>query len=236
MFNELPYEYIKTMFVRNYRILLRVMSYLINMPPIFTKHHVGCPINGVLTWPMGTVSGYAAFLDDEVNAYIGEILSVWKDNLQKPASVKHLNETEPYGWFSPTAMASSDVTILVAPCEYVTQSFFDVFEVDDKAPNYGFTSWDAYFTRQLKDGARPVESPLDNNIIANACESAPYKLYENAPHFYGGTVYQGFLSNMNYHRFHSPVNGIIKNQYLVKDGFYTEARVILKVTTNLKAT
>ena len=251
MFNELPYEYIKTMFVRNYRILLRVISYLITMPPIFTKHHVGCPINGVLTWPMGTVSGYAAFLDDEVNAYIGEILSVWKDNLQKPASVKHLNETEPYGWFSPTAMASSDVTILVAPCEYVTQSFFDVFEVDDKAPNYGFTSWDAYFTRQLKDGARPVESPHDNNIIANACESAPYKLSENvkeydtfwvktqnysmkfmlnndplAPQFYGGTVYQGFLSNMNYHRFHSPVNGIIVKQYLVKDGFYTESHVM----------
>ncbi len=249
MFNELPYEYIKTMYVRNYRILLRVISYLITTPPIYTKENVGVPINGVLAWPMGTVSGYAAFLDKEVNVYIGAILAAWKDFLQSSASTKHLNETKPYGWFSPTAMANSDVTIQVAPCKLVTQSFFDVFQVDKSAPNYGFTSWDAYFTRQLKDGARPIASPDDNKIIVNACESAPYKLAHNvqpldtfwvktqnysmvfmlnndslAPQFYNGTVYQGFLSNMNYHRFHAPVDGTIVKQYLVKDGFYTEAR------------
>lgn len=249
MFNELPYELIKTMFVRNYKVLLRVISFLIKMPPIYTTSHVGCPINGVLTWPMGTVSGYAAFLDDEINKYIKNILSNWKHFLQSAESTQHLNTEEPYGWFSPKAIANSEVVTQVGPCEFKTESFFNVFQVDRSKEHYGFKSWDAYFTRTLIPGVRPVASPNDNKVIVNACESAPYKLSKKvkaidtfwvktqnysitfmlnndsrAPQFIGGTVYQGFLSNMNYHRYHSPVDGIIEDCYVVEDGFYTEAR------------
>ena len=40
-----------------------------------------------------------------------------------------------------------------------------------------------------------------------------------AKRFRGGTVYQGFLSPINYHRWHSPVSGTIYKTELV-DGFY----------------
>ena len=72
-----------------------------------------------------------------------------------------------------------------------------------------------FFTRRVHDSARPVASPEDDNIIANACESKvyhvaaevrfrdkfwikgqPYSITDMlasdplAPQFNGGTVYQ----------------------------------------------
>jgi phosphatidylserine decarboxylase len=36
-----------------------------------------------------------------------------------------------------------------------------------------------------------------------------------AEHFEGGTVYQGSLKATNYHRWHSPVDGIIEDIYKI---------------------
>ena len=41
--------------------------------------------------------------------------------------------------------------------------------------------------------------------------------------FVGGTVYQAFLSAKNYHRWHSPVSGMIKMLQLVPGAYYAEA-------------
>ncbi|MFH1980298.1 MAG: phosphatidylserine decarboxylase [Pseudomonadota bacterium] len=46
-------------------------------------------------------------------------------------------------------------------------------------PYYGFASWDDFFTRRFRDGRRPVDSPTDDAVIANACESAPYRVATN---------------------------------------------------------
>ena len=236
MFTQVPWEYMQTMQVRNYEVMLRVVNFILTMPPVYTQHHVGCPINAILTWPMGTVSGYAAFLDDDVNKYLKSILSYWKTFLQSEASTLWLNETPKVGWFSPEAMKE-------------TPHFVELYKCDPSQPHYGFTSWDGYFTREFRDGVRPVASPNDNKVIVNACESAPYKLKTDvkatdtfwlksqnycitfmlandplAVEFVGGTVYQGFLSNLSYHRWHSPVNGTIVKSYLVDGGFYTECR------------
>jgi phosphatidylserine decarboxylase len=37
------------------------------------------------------------------------------------------------------------------------------------------------FTRRFREGRRPVASPHDARVIANACESAPYRLATNVP-------------------------------------------------------
>lgn len=37
-----------------------------------------------------------------------------------------------------------------------------------------------------------------------------------AIHFAGGTVYQAFLSALNYHRWHSPVDGMIEDIYNIE--------------------
>ena len=84
-------------------------------------------------------------------------------------------------------------------------------------------------------------------MIANACESAPYRLAENvqarekfwikaqpyalqfmmdndplAAQFTGGTVYQAFLSALSYHRWHAPVSGRIVKTRLVPGTYYSE--------------
>lgn len=105
-------------------------------------------------------------------------------------------------------------------------------------------SRDDFFTRQFKEEVRPVASPDDDNVIANACESKvfnvqynvklrdkfwikgqPYSIKDMLAHdplaeqFAGGTVYQAFLSALSYHRWHAPVSGKIVKAY-VQDGTY----------------
>ena len=37
-----------------------------------------------------------------------------------------------------------------------------------------------------------------------------------AAHFEGGTIYQAFLSALNYHRWHSPLDGLIIDIYNIE--------------------
>ena len=104
MFNEVPWEYMKTMKAKSCDMMLRMVNYILTMPPMYTEHHVGCPINAIFTWPMGTVSGYVAFLDNDVNQYIKNILSMWKGFLLSEDSTRWLNETPKIGWFSKEAL------------------------------------------------------------------------------------------------------------------------------------
>ena len=45
-----------------------------------------------------------------------------------------------------------------------------------------------------------------------------------AASFEGGTIYQAFLSALSYHRWHSPVSGVVKKAYLVNGTYYLENR------------
>ncbi len=123
------------------------------------------------------------------------------------------------------------------------KSFEDFFHCDPKDKYYGFQSWDDFFTRTFVEGVRPVAQGLD--IIANACESAPLQVVKNvkksskfwlkgqeyslenmmnfdplAEQFTGGTVYQAFLSALSYHRWNSPVSGIVKKVAMVNGSYY----------------
>ncbi|CAE6484774.1 unnamed protein product [Rhizoctonia solani] len=70
------------------------------------------------------------------------------------------------GWFGP--MALEDMP-----------NFFETYLCDPNAPYCGFQSWDDYFTRQLRPGARPVECLEDNGVINSACESTVYCIANN---------------------------------------------------------
>ena len=129
--------------------------------------------------------------------------------------------------------------------------FVAEFKCDPEAPHYGFKSWDDFFTREFRDGIRPVESPDDDSIVSNACESAPFQISEDvqqrdffwikeqrysldfilnmsdlAKQFHGGTVYQAFLSATSYHRWHSPVSGTIYKTELVDGSYYSQTHNI----------
>jgi len=222
--------------VKNYRQMLRVMNRILTTAPEFNKTGlVGFPINAILDWPMGTPAGTTAFLNEKVNRQLKKILNQWAVFLSSADSRYVLNDHPEKGWFGRDAREAMP-------------SFVEDFTCDPAAHYYGFSSWDDFFIREFREGRRPLASPDDDSVIANACESAPYRLAKHvkladrfwikaqpyslqhmmamdplAEQFAGGTVYQAFLSALSYHRWHSPVSGRIVKTRIVDGTYYAEA-------------
>ncbi|KAK5948236.1 hypothetical protein OHC33_010784 [Knufia fluminis] len=252
MFDEVPQKHVYRKDptgrkqIRDYQHMLEVINHVFGSAPVWTDAAqavgmVGVPMCAILDYPMSTPSGHAAFLDPEVNKMLKKILNQWGKFLLSPesAGVLHENKT---GWLG--QHGKSDM-MSVANAPYKTEhSFEDFFHCDTSKKHYGYTSWDDFFTRKFKEDVRPIASPDDDNVIANACESKvfavqkdvklrdkfwikgqPYSIRDMlandplAEKFAGGTVYQAFLSALSYHRWHSPVSGTIKKAF-VQDGTY----------------
>lgn len=224
MFDEIPQKDVDTLAgtpqVRDYHELLLVLNRLIQRAPEFnTTGLVDTPINAVLDYPMGTRTGYVLFNDPRVNAKMKNILDYWGRYLQSEESSYVLN-TSDKRWLSPYALNEMAK-------EAGGDNFVDLFAVrsTDVKQKLGYTSWDDFFTRKFKPGIRPVASPDDDDVIANACESAPFRIAHDVPlkakfwikgqpyslidllhndpwtsKFEGGTLYQAFLSALSYHR------------------------------------
>lgn len=237
--------------IRDYHHFLRVLNHLLTTAPSWTdKAHriglVGLPINAVLDWPMGTPSGYAAFLDPEINAMLKKVLNAWGEFLRSPASAEVLNASS-LGWFGETGYRDLTAAAKIGPSAAENLEFHQMFQCDPSAPSYGFKSWDDFFTRSWRDGMRPVAEPENGRVIANACESKPYRVAHNvkardlfwiksqpysvldmlghdplAEKFVGGTIYQAFLSALSYHRWHAPITGKVVKAYVVDGSYYSE--------------
>lgn len=221
--------------VRDYHVMLQLFNAIMTRAPAFNKTGlVGFPINAILDWSMGTEGGFAAFLDDKVNAQLRAMLNEWARFLGSKDSRYVLNEDPQSGWFGKDAMEAMP-------------HFDQEFQCDPAEPHRGFTSWDDFFTRQFRPGQRPVSSPADDKVIVNACESAPYRIARDVkqrdrfwikaqpyslqhmlandsltPQFVGGTIYQAFLSALSYHRWHSPVSGKVVKAYVQDGTYYSE--------------
>ena len=227
--------------------MLEILNYTFTTAPHWTDAAanvgmVGVPMCAIFDYPMGTPSGYAAFLDPEVNAHLKTILNEWGKFLKSSKSAEVLGNHK-QGWFG--EIGTKDM-MQVANGPYGTSHCFaDFFECPDpSSKHHGFKSWDDFFTRKFKEEVRPVASPEDDSVIANACESKvfnvahhvklrdkfwvkgqPYSVLDMLAHddladnFGGGTIYQAFLSALSYHRWHSPVSGTIKKAF-VQDGTY----------------
>jgi phosphatidylserine decarboxylase len=224
----LGYECIEDLMV----IIDYVMTYA---PPFSETSLIHCPLNAVLDWPMCMPSGYALFRDPALNAQLKRVLNCWCGFLTGPHSREHLTTQAPNGWFSDAADRHIGMSQFIC---------------DPQKDYWGFTSWNHFFTRQFRPGARPVEGADDSKTIVSACEAAPYKIQHNvklhdrfwiksqpyslqemftagrrdiAERFVGGSVYQAFLSAFNYHRWHAPVSGVILSAYLVEGSYYSNA-------------
>jgi phosphatidylserine decarboxylase len=218
---------------------------------------IGFPINALLAWPMATAFGYDVFSNALVNQQLKKILGHWSRFLVQEDSRYVLVQEDPtnnaIAWLS--AEAQSEMVRVAGSAlgqgpnpipEGAT--FADIFNCDPTDPYYGFSSWDDFFTRTFRDGIRPVSGVGDDNVIVNACESAPLGIRHNVkgsdafwlkgqpyslenmlnwdddtPQFEGGTVYQAFLSALSFHRWHSPVSGTIKKAYVVSGSYYLES-------------
>lgn len=213
--------------------LLRLINGVLTLAPEYGQSTmVMLPLAGILDWTMSTPAGYAVYRDPRMNRWLHDLLGVWSQFLSGPDSRYVLNDSET-GWLSSSARDAIGM---------------DAFVHDPDDEYGGFASWNDFFTRRLRDGARPVASPDDDTVIANACESTPYRIAtdvqlqdtfwvkeqpyslhdllagdESARGFVGGTVYQAFLSALDYHRWHSPVAGTVVRAYTVGGTYYSEA-------------
>ncbi len=222
--------------VRDYHHMLQLINRVLTTAPEFNKSGlVGFPINAILDWPMGTPAGASLFLNAQVNRQLKKILQHWAVFLDSPDSRYVLSNDPEAGWFGRDAREAMP-------------GFEEDFQCDPALPYHGFASWDDFFTRQFRDGRRPVAGPEDDNVIANSCESAPYRVARNVKkrdrfwikaqpyslhhmlagdplgeRFVGGTVYQAFLSALSYHRWHSPISGKIVKTRILDGSYYAEA-------------
>ncbi len=222
--------------VRSYQHMLQLLNTIMTHAPEFNESGlVGCPINTIFDWSMGTAAGFTAFLNERVNAQLKKVLNAWARFLSSRDSTYVLNDHPRRGWFG-------------ADAKMAMPNFEKEFQCDPRQPHHGFKSWDDFFTREFLPGIRPVAGPEDDAVIVNACESAPYRLARHVrqhdkfwiksqpysmahmlandilvPLFVGGTVYQAYLSPHSYHRWHSPLSGKVSKAYVKEGTYYSEA-------------
>lgn len=244
--------------IRSFSEFIAVVGLIIQSGPEFfnksepetAMNYIGFPINALLDWPMGTVSGYEFFLQRTVNDALREVLCSWGRFLGTKDSKECLD-----GWLSDAAQELIAAEANIGATKY---TFKELFVCPDPSDTHlGFDSWDAFFVREFRDGVRPVAAPDDGGpdplsrdpslVITNACESAPLRVRtgvrlfdtfylkgqpyslgnmlncgERTTQFVGGTVYQAFLSALSYHRWHAPVSGRVVALESVPGTYYSE--------------
>ncbi|WP_424888552.1 phosphatidylserine decarboxylase family protein [Streptomyces sp. XH2] len=179
------------------------------------------PMSALFCYMMATQAGWDAFRNEQFNARLLGILSAWCSFLDSPESRYVLNEG-PDGWLCQAASEQNKLYEFVIP--------------EPGALYGGFASFNAFFNRHIKPEFRPngakddpqaVVSPNDGSVVRfvpDVPEDAditlkgqPYSLrqmlggYEHTDKFVGGDVFQSFLSGANYHRWHAPVDGIVRH-------------------------
>ena len=221
--------------VRDYEHMLRLFNAIMTHAPEFNESGlVGFPFNAILDWSMANTGGWSAFLDEAIDAHFKAMLNEWAVFLRSPESTSVLSDDPKSGWFG-------------ADARKAMPTFVEEFRCDPSLPHHGFKSWDDFFTRQFRDGVRPIAEPDNDAVVVNACESAPYRIAHDAKlrdrfwvkaqpyalqfmmdddlyvdHFVGGTVYQAFLSALSYHRWHAPVSGRVVKTRVVDGTYYSE--------------
>jgi phosphatidylserine decarboxylase len=234
MIDEVPHsKQYSERHVRDVPQLLRLISEVLTTAPEFsTDSMVMTPIGAVLDWSSGTRAGFEAFRDPRINTALKKILDAWCQFLDSPDS-RYVLTDSPGGWRSAEAREAIGI---------------EQFQHDPDDEHWGFRSWNDFFTRRFTDSVRPVAAPDDDGVIVSACESTPYGIShdvqrtdqfwiksepyslhdmlagdESVAQFVGGTVYQAYLSALNYHRWHSPVAGTIVRAFTVGGTYYSDA-------------
>jgi len=219
--------------LRSFDELLMLVDDVVTTAPEYSDEQmVMTPLDGVLDWTKATPAGFAFYRDPRVNEAIRGILQGWCTFLDSENSLMVLVD-EPSGWLSDGARRAVGM---------------DQFVHDPDAEHWGFTSWNAFFTREFRDGERPVASPDDDAVVVSPCEATPYRIAsgvhrrddfwikaepysvedllagdESVDLFVDGTVWQAFLSALEYHRWHSPVAGTVVRAWVEPGTYYSEA-------------
>lgn len=216
--------------------LLAALDHIVTTAPLYNRDPAkqnAFPVSSLFTYMMMTPAGESAFRYPPFNDALRAILKEWCAFLDSPASRYVLNE-EPHGWLSQPAYQQNQLFQFVIP--------------DRKAKHWGFPSFNAYFHREIKPELRPIAAPDDPRVIVSANDGTvvtyrsdveaqarfwlkgqPYSLIdmlagsEYTPRFVGGHVFQSFLSGADYHRWHAPIDGVVKAATKVEALMFSDA-------------
>ena len=184
------------------------------------------PMSALFAEMMMDPAGEAAFRYPPFNDAIRGILQEWCGYLNGPGSLDVLNEG-PHGWLSPDARAYNQLDHFVVP--------------DRKAPHWGWPSFNAFFHREIQPEVRPVAEPDDPRVVVSPNDGTLYRIardveeseqfwVKDEPYslrdmlggsalldrFLHGDVFQSYLSGANYHRWHAPVDGVVRAAHRVE--------------------
>ena len=210
--------------------LLAILNTILHKAPSFgDPSHF--PLSALFVYMMDTPAGEYLFTHKAFNNAIRNVLQEWTQFLDSKNSVYVLNKKS--GWLSEASYIENGLSSFIIP--------------DTKDPHGGFKSFNAFFHREIKPALRPVTAPSNNKIIVSAndgtvyniahkvkktdkfwIKSQPYSLAHMLDHspyvdrFVGGTVFQTFLSGHDYHRWHSPIDGIVREARVVNGFMFSE--------------
>ncbi|EEB93069.1 hypothetical protein MPER_08326, partial [Moniliophthora perniciosa FA553] len=229
-----------TEFPTTYQQMLLVFNKIFREAPSFGS--LGPPMYMIMCRVMNTEGGFSLFTKQIFNDYMKKMLQAWELYLlsKESTNVLHANDG---GWFSPKAI---DATMK----EFSGRTFEEVFVCDPNAPAWGYKSYEDFFSRRFRTPEidRPTGDLKDLTIVSAACESTLYAIQkdvkksdelfikdeayslvhllandESVDSFVGGTIIQSFLSITSYHRWHAPVNGVIKKIVDVPGTYFAQA-------------
>ncbi|OKJ09285.1 phosphatidylserine decarboxylase family protein [Kitasatospora sp. CB01950] len=170
-----------------------------------------------------TKAGESLLRTPAFNSALQQVLREWCVFLDSPASRYVLTEAD-NGWLSPLAVERHRLGDYVIP--------------DRGAEHWGFASFNDFFHRRFKPGARPVSTdptailaPSDGTLVRHerkVAENAGFTLkgqvfslaetLDNSSYtdrFVGGDVLQMVLPATGYHRWHAPVDGVVRHVEIV---------------------
>ncbi|MGW4116252.1 phophatidylserine decarboxylase associated domain-containing protein [Actinosynnema sp. NPDC004786] len=251
MFEQLSQKVTPTGYpqVRSFEHMLELVNKVMRTVPAFTDSGlVGFPINVILNWAMGTQAGFAAFLNKDVNREFKPVLDKWAEFLRSTDSKEPMLKA---GWLSDEALRKmsdpgknfkqlfrcdeTDKYLgFTSWNDFFTRSFRDidtdrpVHGKDDNRYVVSACEVSPYRLREkvaLYDHFSVKGQPYS---LAHLLDTAHKGVGEpDAGQFVGGTVYQGFLAALNYHRWHSPVAGKVLACRKVPGAYYSEAPAAL---------
>lgn len=171
------------------------------------------------------VAGQAAFRNPVFNNALRRILQSWCCYLDSGDSRHVLNEGAK-GWLSKPAFEYNKLEDFVIP--------------DRQTPHWGWSSFNAFFHREIKTSKRRLAGPKDSKVIVSPNDGTLYRISHQVreadtfwakgepyslrdilggsaylDRFVHGHVFQSYLSGADYHRWHAPVTGIVREAYVV---------------------
>lgn len=232
MLDQQPVEY-KT--IGDTGELLEALNHIITTAPLYNpdpNKRNAFPMSALFTYMMMTQAGEAVFRNQAFNGAIRKILKEWCNFLDSDKSLYVLNTGED-GWLSPSAFWFNKLHEFDIP--------------DREAPHWGWKSFNDYFHRQIKPECRPIAEPDNPKVIVSANDGTvnniatnvkpsdtfwlkgePYSLVnmlnnEHVERFIGGDVFQSFLSGADYHRWRSPIDGVVRRAQVVDGLMFSDA-------------